>query len=257
MRIFTDIADWQAARESEFAGNSIGFVPTMGALHAGHLALVKRSLVENDFTVISIFLNPTQFNNPDDLKHYPRHIEQDKRLLQETGVDVLLLPEYDQIYNDGYRYQVIETKFSKELCGASRPGHFVGVLTVVMKLLNLVRADRAYFGEKDYQQFQLIKDMALAFFLPTAIVPCPTIRESDGLAASSRNLNLTTAERELAPRFVRHLHSSKNVLDAIAGLEQDGFRVDYVEDVGDRRYGAVFLGQVRLIDNIELNGIGS
>ncbi len=255
MEIFTDIINWQAARDSGYNDGSIGFVPTMGSLHRGHLSLVRYSLKENDYTVVSIFLNPTQFNNPDDLKHYPREIERDQILLEKAGVDALLLPDYGQIYNDDYRYQVIETEFSKKLCYASRPGHFDGVLTVVLKLLNIVQASRAYFGEKDYQQFQLIKDMARAFFLPTVIVPCPTIRESDGLAASSRNLNLTAVERKLAPKFVRRLRSEQAVQNVIAGLETDGFRVDYVEDIGDRRFGAVYLGPVRLIDNIELKEI--
>ncbi|MFH1851986.1 MAG: pantoate--beta-alanine ligase [Candidatus Neomarinimicrobiota bacterium] len=256
MRTFTTIADWLTYRESELAGQSIGFVPTMGALHPGHLSLVERSRSENDCTVVSIFINPTQFNNPDDLRHYPRDIEQDQKQLAAAGTDVVLLPDYAQLYGDNYRFRVTETEFSQLLCGASRPGHFDGVLTVVLKLLNIVRADRTYFGEKDYQQFRLIKDMAQAFFLPTAIVPCPTIREADGLATSSRNLNLTPAERQLAPRFVHWLRAGKTIPDTIAGLQGDGFVVDFVEDLAGRRYGAVFLGRVRLIDNIELNQNG-
>jgi pantoate--beta-alanine ligase len=190
---------WRAARR-DLSGR-IGFVPTMGALHRGHASLIARSTRECDVTVLSIYLNPTQFNNAGDLANYPCTLEADLTLARDLGVDVVIAPRYEDLYPDDYRFQVDEVAFSRELCGAHRPGHFTGVLTVVMKLLNLVRADKAYFGEKDYQQFQLIRDMAAAFFLDTEIVPCRTVRERDGLALSSRNALLDERGRQLAPRF--------------------------------------------------------
>ena len=230
----------------------MGFVPTMGALHEGHLSLVRRCVDENDITIVTIFVNPTQFNDSKDLASYPRNFERDKDLLEETGVQVILSPEYDEIYPDDYRYKVFENDFSKKLCGVHRPGHFDGVLTVVMKLLNIVKAHRAYFGEKDYQQYELIREMADAFFLSTEIIPCPTIRESDGLAFSSRNDLLTLEERKIVPRFYQLLCSDMNLKEIKEKLYETGFRVDYVEEIGNRRYGAVHLGNVRLIDNVKI-----
>src|SRR5262249_29466052 len=161
-------------------------VPTMGALHEGHLSLVKRSRVENDRTLVSIFVNPTQFDDPADFDAYPRTVKRDLALLEAAGVDFVLLPGAGDMYVDGFRYRVSEPEVSTILEGEHRPGHFGGMLTVVLKLLNIAAAERAYFGEKDWQQLSLVRGMADAFFLPTAIVACPTVRESTGLALSSR-----------------------------------------------------------------------
>ena len=252
-RVFKSIKVWSEFRMSdELRGKSIGFVPTMGALHAGHVSLFTRSVSENDKTVVSIFINPTQFNDPDDLKYYPRTFETDLAKLDKAGVDYLIYPDYNELYNDDFKYEVNEKQLSTKLCGAHRQGHFTGVLTVVMKLLNIARAHRAYFGEKDYQQFHLIKGMAEAFFMDTEIIPCPIIREPDGLAMSSRNTLLSIEERKLAPNFFEHLSSSESINEIKSNLEKDGFKVDYVEELDNRRLGAVYLGKVRLIDNVEL-----
>jgi len=231
---------------------SIGFVPTMGALHEGHASLFRHSSEQNDVTVASIFVNPTQFNNPEDFQHYPSTLEQDLQCLQANGVDLLFFPQEKMLYPEGYKFRITETDFSKKLCGAHREGHFDGVLTVVLKLLNLVSPHKVYFGEKDYQQLQLIQDMAKDFFLPLQIVPCPTVREADGLAMSSRNLRLNPQEREKAPYFYKAIKNSRSTQEAKSLLQKEGFKVDYVEDLNGRRFGAVHLGAVRLIDNVEL-----
>jgi pantoate--beta-alanine ligase len=232
----------------------VGFVPTMGALHAGHLSLIERAKAENDHVIVSVFVNPTQFNDPNDLEKYPRPVERDLALLRGAGVDIAFLPRPEEIYFDNYRFKVTENEFSKRLCGAHRPGHFDGVLTVVAKLFQLTLPDRAYFGEKDYQQLQLIKDMSDALFLDIEVVPCPTKRENDGLAMSSRNLRLTPEQREIAPRIYQVLRAlSTRQMDAAGArreLEAAGFRVDYVEKHFDRWFAAAFLGDVRLIDNV-------
>ena len=238
-------------RELTREGLTLGFVPTMGALHRGHLSLVERANVENDRVVISIFVNPTQYDDPSDLANYPRQLEQDLEQAEAAGAHFAFVPEYDDIYGDAYRFRLSERSLSRELEGAHREGHFDGVLTVVMKLFNIVRPDRAYFGEKDWQQLQLVRDMARAFFLDLEVVPCPIVREADGLAMSSRNVRLTPQERTLAPEFHRIMASGMAVDDMPAALEAAGFAVDYVERRGDRILGAVRLGKVRLIDNVE------
>lgn len=254
MKEFTSLAEWQRQR-SQLEGKKIGFVPTMGALHAGHASLLERARAENEIVVLSIYVNPTQFNNPDDLKRYPITIESDRDTASRAGVDFLLMPSYDEVYPDSYRYKVSENTFSNLLCGAHRPGHFDGVLTVVMKLFNLVRPTRAYFGEKDFQQLELIRGMVQAFFMPLEIVPCATIREADGLAMSSRNVNLNAEAREAAPALQKILRESPSAASARDRLSAGGFDVDYVEDIVDttsattRRFAAVTLGGVRLIDN--------
>jgi pantoate--beta-alanine ligase len=254
-RVLDSIAEWRSERAGQIrSGVSLGFVPTMGALHEGHLSLVRRSRGENDRTLVSIFVNPTQFNDAGDLAAYPRTVEEDVAMLRAEGAEFVLLPREGDLYPEGYRYRVTETEQSRVLEGASRPGHFDGVLTVVMKLLNIASADRAYFGEKDWQQLALVRGMADAFFLRTTIVGCPTLREADGLALSSRNRRLTPADREKAPRFHRALSSAATASTARTQLVEDGFGVDYVEDRDGRRLGAVRLGDVRLIDNVPLAG---
>lgn len=252
MQIVKGTRQWRTLRTGPlFAAEEIGFVPTMGALHEGHLSLLARARRENDLLVASVFVNPAQFNDPQDLRRYPRPVAEDVRKLEAAGTDYLLLPSAGEIYPDGYRYRVTETAESGALCGAFRPGHFDGVLTVVLKLLNLVRPARAYFGEKDYQQFRLIKGMADAFFLETEIIPCPTLREPDGLAMSSRNLLLAPEHRALAPALYKALRSGGSpaaVKRRLAGL---GFKPDYVEERWGRRFAAAQLGKVRLIDNVK------
>ena len=258
MRIFSDLSEWQSLRK-ELSGE-VGFVPTMGALHEGHLSLLRRSVVENAITVLSIYVNPTQFNDPDDLQNYPDTLRQDLAAAQEAGVDFVLMPKYDELYADGFRYQVTETQFSEKLCGRNRPGHFTGVLTVVMKLLNIVVPQRAYFGEKDYQQYLLVRDMVQAFFMPVDIVSCDTVREIDGLAMSSRNLNLKTSARKHAARFYEIISAPLSDVEVRRQLDAEGFQVDYVESCHGRRFAAIVTqgkncGQtVRLIDNVALAG---
>ncbi len=255
MQVLDTLDAWRAWRGA--CGGPLGFVPTMGALHRGHLSLLQHSLADNRVTVASIYVNPTQFNNPDDLAKYPRADRQDLAMLQDAGVDAVWYPQYDELYPDGYRYRITESKLSKRFCGAHRPGHFDGVLTVVLKLLNIVAPDRAYFGEKDYQQLSLIRGMVEAFMLPVEIVACPTVRESNGLAMSSRNLRLSPQQRRLAPELYRILSSAPDCETAIAELAAAGFAVDYVEDLtdakGTRRLAAASLGEVRLIDNVALD----
>jgi pantoate--beta-alanine ligase len=246
---------WRRERHLQVrTGLSLGFVPTMGALHDGHRSLVRRSRQENDRTLVSIFVNPTQFDDPGDLAKYPRVVDEDLRMLREEGADFLFLPGETSLYADGFRYRVHESERSTVMEGAHRPGHFDGVLTVVLKLLSIAGADRAYFGEKDWQQLDLVRGMVEAFFVPTAIVPCATVREPDGLALSSRNRRLSAADREKAPAFHRLLSTSSTAGEASERLRESGFAVDYVEDHDGRRLGAVRLGGVRLIDNVPLRG---
>jgi pantoate--beta-alanine ligase len=254
MKVYQRLEDWRAARRA--MTGTVGFVPTMGALHRGHASLIERSTAECDATVVSVYLNPTQFNNDSDLANYPRTLDADLDMARQLGVDAVITPSYQALYPDDFRYRVEEASFSRELCGAHRPGHFTGVLTVVMKLLNLVRPDRAYFGEKDYQQYQLIRGMTEAFFLDTRIVPCRTEREADGLALSSRNALLEPQARHTAPRFHCLLRAEASDADVRRALEQAGFEVDYVETRCGRRFGAVTMRgrerDVRLIDNVPL-----
>jgi len=231
---------------------SVGFIPTMGAVHEGHLSLVRESKNENDITVVSIYVNPTQFNNRNDYENYPGDLEQDLALLTNAGVSYCLLPTYDELYSDQYRFRVNETDHSKIMEGKKRPGHFDGVLTVVMKLINAVKPHRMYMGEKDYQQYKLVKNMTDAFFMNTKIILCPTIRESDGLALSSRNERLSKQERGIAPQFYRQLLTNNSPEVITNELERIQFHVEYIEEHSGRRFGAVRLGKVRLIDNVVL-----
>jgi pantoate--beta-alanine ligase len=252
MRVFTHIADFQAARAAmDFPGRTVGFVPTMGALHAGHRALLERARAENDRVVLSIFVNPTQFNDPADLARYPRTLETDLALA-EGLVECVLAPPAAELYPDGYRFRVTENELSRRWEGAHRPGHFDGVLTVVLKLLNLVRPDRSYFGEKDWQQLQLVRGMVQSLFLPGEIIACPTVRDTDGLALSSRNSRLSQAGRVRAAEFPRMLREASDSGQAAATLAGEGFEVDYVTEHNGVRLGAVRLEGVRLIDNVRL-----
>jgi pantoate--beta-alanine ligase len=257
MKIIETVSAFREWRNSLGANTdvntTVGFVPTMGALHEGHASLLARARAENDIVVLSIFVNPTQFNNPEDLAKYPKTWETDIQTASRHGVDVIFAPkDMKEMYPDGYRYQLSEKEFSNELCGAHRPGHFDGVLTVVMKLFQLIKPKRAYFGEKDYQQLSLIREMINAFFLDVDLVSCPTIREASGLAMSSRNMRLTAEELSIAPKLHSVMNTIEDLQMASAALTEAGFKVEYLVDRENRRYAAAWLGNVRLIDNIEL-----
>ncbi|MDN5280715.1 MAG: pantoate--beta-alanine ligase [Clostridiales bacterium] len=250
--VVKSVSEWRKIRKN-LSENDIGFVPTMGALHQGHISLLQRCKNDNRVTVASVFVNSTQFNDPEDFKKYPRDFERDLKMLRQAGVDYVFHPDHEEIYADEYRYMVSEKEFSTKLCGAYRPGHFDGVLTVVMKLFNIIRPARAYFGEKDYQQLILIRDMVSNFFMNIDIVGSSIIRESDGLAMSSRNQLLSAEERKKAPVFYKTLNSGKSVSEIINELEKSDFKVDYIEEHFGRIFGAVFLGKTRLIDNAPRN----
>lgn len=249
MKIIDSVSDFIELRSQIVC--SVGFVPTMGALHSGHISLIKKSNENCDLTVVSIFVNPTQFNNPDDLIKYPNTLEKDIQKLIELGVDYLFLPNFDDMYPDDYKYRVIESDFSLKLCGKNRPGHFDGVLSVVMKLLNIVRPGQAFFGEKDFQQLSLIKGMVQAFFMNVEIISVATVREVDGLAMSSRNLRLSVEARERAPLIYKELKSASDLNEKKNNLEMAGFEVDYIEQFEDRIFVAAKMDDIRLIDNVE------
>ncbi|MEI6681742.1 MAG: pantoate--beta-alanine ligase [Bacteroidota bacterium] len=261
-------------------GKSIGFVPTMGALHAGHLSLISRSKLENDVTVCSIFVNPTQFNNKADLQNYPRTMARDTAVLREAGCDVLFAPSAIEMYPEGESAGLVLDfgKLDKVMEGKFRPGHFSGVATIVEKLFAIVKPARAYFGKKDFQQLAIIRYMVKTLEIPVEIVACEIIREPDGLAMSSRNMRLTIAERNIAPKIYQVLTKLKEKSGKIPVPEArewaakkireiPEFHLDYLE-IGDMEslqpvtnwrhkaramaFIAVFLGDVRLIDNIEL-----
>ena len=217
-------------------GHSVGFVPTMGALHEGHASLVVRSVAENDVTVVSIFLNPTQFNDPKDLERYPRTLEADCQLLEKCGADIAFAPSVAEVYPEPDTRQFSYPPTDSVMEGAMRPGHFNGVCQVVSKLLSYVEPDRAYFGEKDYQQIAVIRRMVADLGIRSQIVPCPVVRQSDGLAMSSRNTLLTNQERATAANIYRIMNESRSlgltvqqthdyVVDAINSI--DGLEVQY------------------------------
>lgn len=252
IKIFRKISDYQKFRKEIDSSLKIGFVPTMGALHSGHAELLKKSVSENDITILSIYVNPTQFNDPNDFNKYPVTWESDVKLATECAITAIFAPNYEEMYPDKYHYKIIENNFSTKLCGAHRPGHFDGVLTIVMKLFNVVRPHKAYFGEKDFQQLTLIKGMVDTFFLSIKIVPVSTVREESGLAKSSRNTRLTFEGKTKASEIYKIIKSAKTSDDAKEKLTSLGFQVDYVEDFNQRRYVAAFVEGVRLIDNVAI-----
>ena len=263
------VRGWKAA------GELVGVVPTMGALHDGHLSLVRAAKAECERVVVTIFVNPMQFNNPDDLKKYPRTLEADAALLETVGVDVIFAPSPDEVYPDGFATTVTVTGVSQPLEGALRPGHFEGVATVVAKLFGMTMADRGYFGQKDWQQLQVVTRLVRDLNVPIWIVGCETIREADGLAMSSRNARLDDAARGKAPvlyaamsRAVADIRAGQSdrmaIREAAEAVRAAGFdRVEYIElrDAGTlmpsddpsrprRMLAAAWLSGVRLIDNI-------
>lgn len=267
----------KALREA-LAGIEPGFVPTMGALHDGHRALIERSARENPATVVSIFVNPTQFSNASDLAKYPRTLERDALIATEAGADLIYAPPAQAIYPEGFATSVTVSGLTGRWEGAARPGHFAGVTTVVAILLNSVRPTRAYFGEKDFQQLQVVRRMHHDLRLPGEIVACPTVREADGLALSSRNSRLSSEERRAAVVLPRALFAMRDLANSgertIAELLDHGQRIidpepgielDYLAIVdpasleplpemipGARALVAANAGATRLIDNLAL-----
>jgi pantoate--beta-alanine ligase len=250
-QVWNSLSGWIDRRRT-IAGRSIGFVPTMGALHCGHASLVERCRRENEIVVVSIFVNPSQFNDPRDLDRYPRTLDRDIALLDNLGVDDVIVPCASELYPEGYRFRMECDSRYQVMEGLFRPGFLQGVMTVVLKLLNIVRADRAYFGEKDYQQLAVITDMVRDFFIATEIIPCPTVRGESGLAESSRNALLSEDSARKAASLFRVLTSAANPAEARSILETESFAVDYVEEHWERRFVAASLDGVRLIDNVPL-----
>lgn len=249
MRIFTDLAAWQQARLTLATTSTLGFVPTMGNLHQGHSSLFAQSLQDNHLTAVSIFVNPLQFNDPSDYQHYPRTLADDLALLEKQHVDYVLVPKASELYPEHLHYQLAEHKLSLDMEGMYRPQHFEGVLTVVMKLLHLVKPNHVYFGEKDYQQCMLVQHMLEAFFMDIDMTICPTVREACGLPFSSRNRRLSAPQRHLAAQFAQ-IFQQPLPIDAIKHqLEDLNIKIDYLVDKASRRFVAVWIDEVRLIDN--------
>ena len=277
LQLVTDIASLKGIiEEKKQKGLSIGFVPTMGFLHEGHLSLMRKAREENDFMVISIFVNPLQFGEGEDYEEYPRDLERDTALAESTGCDLVFSPTVREMYPPGYATFVQVEKLTEGLCGASRPGHFLGVTTVVAKLFNLVRPDRAYFGQKDAQQALVLIKMVEDLNMNLKIIVLPTVREPDGLAMSSRNKYLTNEQRKEAVVLYKSLRLAEalirkgereaeiikeNIFKTISQAEQA--QVDYIEIVDTKQLRsvsrvngrcliavAVKFGQTRLIDNV-------
>ena len=268
------VATWKRS------GMLVGVVPTMGALHDGHLSLARAARGHSDRVIVTIFVNPKQFNNPEDLKKYPRTEEQDLALLDAEGVDVLFAPQPSEVYPEGFATNISVAGVSEPLEGANRPGHFDGVATVVSKLFGMTQAGRAFFGEKDWQQVQVVQRLVRDLNIPIKIIPCPTIRETDGLAMSSRNVRLTAGERAQAPALYAIMQRAAEALRGGGAIEATlgaargevlaaGFReVEYLalrdaqtltelsgavladQTQPVRMLAAAWLGDVRLIDNI-------
>lgn len=261
------------------SGKKIGFVPTMGALHDGHISLVEKSKSENDFTIVSVFVNPTQFNNPEDLKKYPRTEEADIHILENAGCDAVFFPSVEDIYpkgenSDEFNFDGIENQME----GKFRPGHFDGVATVVKRFFEIIQPDKAYFGEKDFQQLRIIQELVKKLNLDLKIIPVEIMREADGLAMSSRNIRLTKETRKEAPKIYQILIEAKdflksNSIEATKNFVQEKFNqtkldLEYFEIADEetlasasekenhknlRGFIAVFAEEIRLIDNVSLN----
>lgn len=275
MQTITTIADLRAAlNAARRAGHTIGLVPTMGAFHEGHLTLMRQAKAENDLTVVTLFVNPTQFNDLDDFDRYPRDPQRDTEMAESVGVDFLFTPTPEEVYPKGFDTVVVVRALSERLEGAARPGHYAGVATVVTKLLNMAGADRAYFGEKDWQQLQIIRSLTHDLDIPTEIIPVSTIREPDGLALSSRNVRLTPEQRSAALVLSSALDNAQSIADtgvqdayqlaawmrqtiAVQPLAKVDYAVvvapDTLQEIDTIENGAVALvaatfGKVRLID---------
>ena len=257
-------------------GKTIGFVPTMGALHKGHFSLVRKCVVDNDICIVSIFVNPTQFNNKEDLIKYPRNLDGDAQYLEKEGVYIIFAPFEDEIYPEPDTRQFDFGQIDKVMEGVHRPGHFNGVAQVVSRLFDIVKPDRAYFGEKDFQQLAIIRAMVKQLGLPVQIVPMPIVREESGLALSSRNERLTQKQKDIAVAISKTLFESrewvadctvsevkKNITETLNAYDEleveyyeivDGYTLQSVTDWVDSDYIvgciAIYCGEVRLIDNV-------
>ena len=277
MKIFTSVKELRAELETA-EQSGIGFVPTMGALHAGHRSLVERARRENATVVVSVFVNPTQFNDKNDLRHYPRTPEADARLLERAGADFVLMPSVEEIYPEPDGRQFDFGQIDKVMEGATRPGHFNGVAQVVSRLFDIVRPERAYFGEKDFQQIAVIREMVRRYGYPVQIIACPIVRGADGLALSSRNALLTPAHRAAAPTIYGALSENAAAartmsveefrrrvverIDATKLLKTEYLSVVHAETLEEidtwsdsfpmRCCIAVQAGDIRLIDNIAI-----
>lgn len=274
MKIIKTIDELRAnLKKSKIEGKSIGLVPTMGYLHEGHASLIRKARSENDIVVVSDFVNPIQFGPNEDLLTYPRDLEADSKICEEIGVDYIFAPEASEMYQDRKVFVDIED-MSDHLCGAKRPGHFRGVLTVCSKLFNITGADRAYFGQKDAQQVAIIKKLVSDLNMPIEIIPCPIIREEDGLALSSRNTYLSKEERKAALCLSKAIFAGEKLAKEGGSVEEvigkmkeiidseELSKIDYISVVdlktmedasdfnGDRLVAiAVYIGKTRLIDN--------
>jgi len=277
LRSLLELNEWRA----QIGGQTLGFVPTMGALHRGHISLVEQSLSMADHTLVSIYVNPTQFNNAEDLEKYPSTLEQDLNLLSATGEVIVYLPTQNDLYPNGLQSRSFDFgALGTFMEGAGRPGHFEGMATVVTRFFEIIRPDRAFFGEKDYQQLAIIKHVVADENWPVEIIPCATLREKDGLAMSSRNLRLSAEQRSAAKEIHRIISQWIDSAD-FTSLEpqavqkdlvqqinsNDHLEVEYLEfsasntlipvvrfdlNVPTRVFAAVMCGKVRLIDNLPL-----
>lgn len=254
MKVIKSISEWQALRSTIPAEKTVGFIATMGCLHDGHASLIKQSVLENDVTVLSIYVNPTQFNDASDFENYSNTFEHDLEIAKACHVDFVFAPEKTAMYPDHHSISVqTDDKISQVLEGEFRPGHFNGMLTVVLKLLLLIRPTIAYFGEKDYQQYELIKKLVHQFFLTCEIKGCAIVRETSGLAMSSRNKRLSKNGLKQAEAFANlfQQYPELSKYNLLAQLKALDIEVEYLEEMGDRAYIAAFVEGVRLIDNIK------
>jgi len=279
MEIFKTISEIRSyVKQERRAGKTIGFVPTMGYLHQGHLTLMKEAKKDNDIVIVSIFVNPTQFGPTEDYEEYPRNLEGDATLAKEVGVDIIFAPEVEEVYFKGAVTTVRIDGLTDRLCGASRVGHFDGVCTIVTKLFNIVNPDKAYFGQKDAQQVLVIKRMVADLNIDIEVVTVPIVREADGLAMSSRNKYLNQTEREAALVLYKSLQQAQQLIasekvdaklikeEMIKLINQEPLaKIDYVEIVNQNNLEeinrvegkvlialAVYIGETRLIDNLML-----
>lgn len=283
MIIVTEVrAMKEIAAELKAEGKSLGLVPTMGYLHEGHESLIKKAVSENDVSIVSIFVNPLQFGPKEDLKAYPKDFEKDKAVCEQAGASYIFKPEAGDMYPEDFYTSIDMDVLTEGLCGRSRPKHFKGVLTVVNKLFNISRADRAYFGKKDIQQLQIVKKMVEDLNMNIEIIGCETVREEDGLAKSSRNVYLSSEERQYGSLIKESLDMAKNAIlsegirdsKKIKDLIEKHLenipqgKIDYIEIVDEKNLKdkeviqgkiivaiAVFIGNTRLIDNITLDAL--
>lgn len=252
--IFRSVSEWRKFRAlSIFNHKSIGFVPTMGNLHAGHQQLLRRSISENTITVMSLFVNPTQFANTEEYKNFPRNHDQDLNIALQEGVDFVLFPDYESVYPYSYCYRVTELELSHQLIGNINPKIGSGLLTATLKFLNLVKPHNIYFSENDYLEIELIRGMIGAFFFDTKIVACPTIHTTPESPQPAQQIELNDEQKKLAKTFSELLKTSLSSEQITQQLHELGFDVDYVEEYPGRRFASVRLGKIKLTDNVAIN----